>query len=389
MDKRESVKLLIRLILGFCPAILQLLAEITGLYQQVKMRRKLIYLMFGAFVASTFSLDAGYVFKDGKIVDSKCVATQPLEAHYNAGVAAMEACDWQEAARQFGITACSFPLSPYGQEAAFYQGVANFRLAEYDLADQAFSQYLEAKNHPRLFEETIEFKFAIAEEFRGGARRRLLGTKQLPKWASSDTYAIRIYEEIIAAVPCHEIAVQALFSKGLLHLTRHEYAESVECFQMIIRRFSKHELAPESYLMINQVYLDQCRNEFQNPDILAFAEINTRRFAQNFPREERLERAENDVLNIKEVYAQGIYDTGQFYERIGHAEAAVLYYRNVLVQFPETQIAACSNLRIIELGYEKIEIPNKNEFLNCNSKEMTDDSMGEAMSIDEECSVER
>ncbi len=308
--------------------------------------------------ASTISLEAAYTFKDGKIVDSRLVATMPLEAHYNAGVKAMEAGNWREAARQFGITANSFPLSPYGQEAAFYQGVANFNLAEYDLANQAFSEYLASKNHPRLFEEAIEYKFAIAEKFRGGARRRLLGTKQLPKWASSDTYAIRIYEEIIATLPCHELAIQSLFSKGMLHLAKREYAASVESFQMITRRFPKHELAPESYLMINQVYLEQCRNEFQNPDILAFAEINMRRFAQNFPREERLEQAERDVLNIQEAYAQGIYDTGQFYERIGRRRAAVLYYRHAVLQFPETQIAECCNLRIMELGYPRVEVPN-------------------------------
>jgi outer membrane protein assembly factor BamD (BamD/ComL family) len=320
------------------------------------MTYRFIHLVLGALVASTFSLNAAYTFRDGKIVDSRLVATMPMEAHYNAGVTAMEACNWREAARQFGITASSFPLSPYGQEAAFYQGVANYQLSEYDLADQAFSEYLQAKSNPRLFEETIEFKYAIAEQFRGGARRRLLGTKQLPKWASSDSYALKIYEEVIAAVPCHELAVQSLFSKGLLHQTRREYAQSVECFQMIIRRFPKHELTPESYLMINQVYLDQSRNEFQNPDILAFAEINVRRFAQNFPREERLEQAGNDVLAIKEVYAQGLYDTGLFYERVGHPEASVLYYRHAVIQFPETQIAECSNQRICELGYDRIEV---------------------------------
>lgn len=319
------------------------------------MRNKFIPLFLGVLTATTL-IHGAYTFKDGKIVDSRLVATLPMEEHYNAGVKAMDECNWREAARQFGITAASFPLSPFGHEAAFYQGVANYQLAEYDLADQAFTEYLQGKNHPRLFEETIEFKYAIAEQFRGGARRRLLGTKQLPKWASSDTYAIKIYEEIIAAVPCHELAVQSLFSKGLLHKSRKEYSEAVDCFQIIIRRFPKHELTPESYLMINQVYLDQSRNEFQNPDIIAFAEINVRRFAQNFPREERLQCAEEDVLRIKEIYANGLYETGQLYERIGHPESAVLYYRHAVIQFPETQVAEYSNIRICELGYERIQI---------------------------------
>lgn len=307
-----------------------------------------------SFAALTLPLDAAYTFKDGKIVDAKLCATMSLEEHYNAGVVALADHNWHVAARQFAIAAANFPLSPFGQQASFYQGVANYNLAEYDLADQAFSDYLEGKSTPELFEVAIEFKYAIAEKFRHGARRRLLGTKQLPKWASSDDYAIRIYEEIIAAVPTSEIAVQALFSKGLMHWSQRQYSEAVESFQMIIRRFPKHELVPESYLIINRIYLDQAGWEFQNSDILAFAEINARRFAQAFPREDRLGEAERGVLDIKEVYAKGLYETGIFYEKVGYPRAAMLYYRNAIIQFPETEIANCCHSRLNSLGYEMV-----------------------------------
>lgn len=326
------------------------------------MKYKQMTLTIGALLASAFAaspLQAAYTFKDGKLVDAHFTATMPLECHYNAAIAAMEACDWREAARQFGIVAMNFPLSPYGHESLFYQGLAEYNLEEYDCADQAFSDYLQSKNHPRLFEEAIEYKYAIAEKFRLGACRRLLGTKRLPKWANADGQAIKIYEEIIAAVPTSELAIQALYSKGLLHWNRRECSEAVECFQIIIRRFPKHELAPECYLMINQVYLDQSRYEFQNPDILAFAEINVRRFAQSFPRDERVLEAEQNLLEIKEVYARGLYDTGQFYERTKHPNAAVLYYRNAVIQFPETRVAELSQERLYALGYVVDEAANE------------------------------
>lgn len=325
--------------------------------------------------ALALPLEAAYTFKDGKIVDVKLIATMPLEDHYNFGVNAFESHNWREAARHFGIAAASFPLSPYGQLAAFYQGVSNYNIGEYDLADQAFSEYLQGKNPPELFELVMEYKFSIAENFRQGARRRLLGTRQLPKWASAESYAVKIYEEIIAAMPSSEVAVQALFSKGLLHLSQREYTQSVESFQMIIRRFPKHELAPESYLMINTVYLDQAKWEFQNSDLLAFAEINARRFAQAFPREERLAEAECGVLAIKEVYARGLYDTGIFYEKVGYPRAAVLYYRNAALQFPETEIASTCYCRINALGFEIDSELEAEE--NCDQQEVYEENTSE------------
>lgn len=319
------------------------------------MKKIFNFLILGAFtslISLTPQLQAAYTFKDGKLIDAKLVATLAMDEHYNAGVDAMEACNWREAARQFGIVALNFPLSPYGQEAAYYRGVAEFYAAEYDAADEAFTLYLQGKNNPRFFEETIQYKFAIAEQFRSGARRRLLGTKQLPKLGSGESHAIRIYEEVIAAVPCHELAVQSLYAKGLLHWKRNEYADAVECFQTIIKRFPKHELCPESFLVINSVYLDQCRVEFQNPDILAFAEINVRRFKMCFPREERIEEAENGILAIKEVHANGFHQTGCFYERLGRPQAAILYYRYALMQFPDTYTAGLSQYRLGLLGYQ-------------------------------------
>lgn len=319
------------------------------------MRVKAFLLILSLMIAAIqLPAHAGYSLQNGKIVDAETMATMDAEGHYNAGLNAMNAEDWDEAARQFSIASYNFPNSPYGQEAFYYEGVAFYKMGEYDFANTSFSEYLKAKNHPRFFQETIEYKFSIAELFRMGARRRFLGTKQLPKLATGRTLAVKIYDEICAAVPCHEIAACSLYSKGFLLWSFHDYKGAVDCFQTIIRRFPKHQLAPECYCVINKVYCDQCEYEFQNPDILAFAYINLRRFQKDFPREERLAEAEADVLAVKEVYAKGLYETGQFYERIGKPNAACIYYQNAIKQFHDTQVAQYCMAR---LEYYGIEIP--------------------------------
>lgn len=289
--------------------------------------------------AIALRIDAGYVFQDGKFIDSACLPTMPAADHFNAGVAALEACDWSEAVINFAVLTCNCPNSPYGQEALYCLGVAYYNLDELDLANCSFSEYLQVKNNPKYFEEAIEYKFAIAEKLRCGARRRFLGSKKFPKWASGKTMALKIYDEVIAALPSHELAARALYSKGCLLWYIKDYRPSVEAFQMLIRRFPKHELTPECFVLINKVYLDQSQYEFQNPDILAFSELNLRRFQHDFPREERILEAAADVLAIKEVYAQGLYNTGCFYQKIQKPIAAIIYYQNAIKQFPDTCVA--------------------------------------------------
>jgi len=295
---------------------------------------------------SASELSAGYTFKDGWFVDTADLATLSLDEHYNLGAQAMQCQRWSDAANQFRIVTLNFPNSPLGQESYFWLGVAYYNLKELDFANDAFSSYLRAQNTPQYFEETIYYKYDIADQFRCGAKKRLFGTKQLPKWAPAYALAIEIFDEVIAAVPCHDLAAKALYIKGYLLWQDNDFRGSVDVFVQLIRRFPKHELAPESYLSITNIYLEQSQIEFQNPDLLGLAEINVRRFEQDFPGDEKVEQARINLQTIKETYARGLFETGQFYERTDKPWAAVIYYKRATAQFPDTNIAQCCYRRL-------------------------------------------
>jgi len=295
-------------------------------------------LLCGVFTTEP-SLDAAYIVQKGRIIDSCNAATTSARGHFERASKAYEKCHWHEAAKNFNIIVVNFPGSVYAQEAYYFLGISNYFLEEYDHANEALSEYLKVQNNPRYFQSAVEFKFAIAENFDAGAKRRPFGSKQLPKWLPGQSSALKIYDEVIAAVPCHEIAARALIAKGCLLWRWHDYHPAVEAFQMVIRRFPKYERTPECYLYIGKIYLEQSQFEFQNSDILAFSQINLRKFERDFPREERLCEAEMDVLAIKEIYACGLFETGSFYERICKKRAAVIYYNDAIRQFPNTCIA--------------------------------------------------
>lgn len=306
------------------------------------------------FIAAVFCLfgltaEAAWTLKDGRLVDADEVATFSPEEHHKLALDAYEKADWKESARHFSILANSFRTSPTAMDASFFLGVCYFNMQEYEFANNAFSAYIGGKSHPKYFIEAIEYKFSVAEAFSNGAKRRFFSTKQLPKWASGDALGLEIYDEVIAALPSHDFAARSLYSKGRLLWQQKDYRNSVDCFQLLVKRFPKHELGPEGYLAITQVYLEQSKCEFQNPDILAFAELNLRRFKKQFPKEERLIQAEKNVLAIKEVYAAGLYETGLFYERTGKVAASIIYYKNAVQQFPETVIAKWCTRRLCSL----------------------------------------
>lgn len=324
-------------------------------------------------------LEAAYTIQRGRLIDICEAATMSVQRHFETGAQAYEAKDWEEAAKHFSIITINFPATSYGQESYYFLGVSYYFLEEYDFSNKAFSDYLKAQGNPKYFQSTVEFKFAIAEQLNAGAKKRILGTKKLPKWGNGQSLALEIYDEIIAAVPCTDLAAQALLSKACLQWRMQCYRQAVDSFQMAIRRFPKYERIPECYLYIGKIFLEQSRHEFQNSDILAFAQINLRKFERDFPREEHLCEAQQDFMAIKEIYASGLYETGKFYEHIYKPKAAMIYYNDAIRQFPDTCIAESCRKRMLCLNpsycEETASVTGENEIEEETSIDLTEDEI--------------
>lgn len=290
-------------------------------------------------VAYTLQVEGAYTIQSGRLTNVDDIAYMSPERHFAIGMAALEHKDWHEASYQFNIVTVNFPETTYGQDAYFYLGVSYYELGDFEWANEAFSQYLKCNQNPKLFEEAVTYKLAIANQFRDGAKTRFFGWKSMPQWMPSESLAIEIYDEVIASMPCHDIAATALYTKARYLWTQRDYEESIGVYQQLIRRFPKHELAPQSYLAISKIYLEQSQSDIQNPDILAFEQINLKRFSQEFPREELVAEVEKDLMEMKECFAKSLFETGQYYERVDRIGASIIYYQNAIDQFPDTVIA--------------------------------------------------
>lgn len=287
----------------------------------------------------------------------EAVSTQvslALQTRYHNGIQAFEDKQWRTAASAFQAVVQGALSSELGQEALFYLGVSQFYQEEYDLANRTLSRYLALSGREQShFQQVIGYKFAIAEKLREGERCRLFGWKGAPKWSSGSDLALKIYDEVLAAMPGSELAASALLGKGALLRTAKEYSESIEAYQLLVRRFPKSPLAIEAHLAILETYLEESQEEFQSPDLLELARLSLSRFTQDFPKEERLAQGQQVVAAMEEHLAKGWYETGRFYERVSQPEASKIYYLKTVRDFPYTQAAVLSQKRLSDIDRGK------------------------------------
>ncbi|MBS0655612.1 MAG: outer membrane protein assembly factor BamD, partial [Verrucomicrobia bacterium] len=155
-------------------------------------------------------LPAAYIFKDGRFIDVKDIATLSVEEHYKLGIEALQKKDWPEAVHQFRVVTINFPLTSWGKESFYFLGVAYYHVDDKELANRNLSIYLSEEQNPQYYEETFRYKLAIADAFKDGARRHLFGYEKLPKWLPAKELAVNIYDEIAASLPSNDVAAKAL-----------------------------------------------------------------------------------------------------------------------------------------------------------------------------------
>ncbi|MFT4553229.1 MAG: outer membrane protein assembly factor BamD (BamD/ComL family) [Chlamydiales bacterium] len=295
-------------------------------------------------------VEAAYVLKKGKLIDEKYVATMSGEEHLEAGKDAMEKEYWRLAQKHFMIVDVNFPHDDVSEEINYYIGISYFHLHDFDLANTYLSAYLEQPNHVRFFHEVLRHKFAIAEKFGQGYKKHMLGMEKMPQWVSAKDDGIKLYDEIIAVLPNHDLAARSLFAKADLLLEMESFRESNEAYVLLLRRFPDHEIAPKAYVALAELFLRQAKAQSRNPDLIDLARISMRKFSQAFPSDERLELANMKLLEMHEIYASELFATGQLYERKNKQRASVIYYSSVLLEYPDTAVAEKCKARLRELN---------------------------------------
>jgi outer membrane protein assembly factor BamD (BamD/ComL family) len=305
-----------------------------------------LFLSLICFLSVLVPLPAAIVQINGKWSDDKYAPVVSVAEHYELGTKLLGEEKWERARDNFLVIAIHFPESPFYADSLFYSGVCHFHCKDYDLANEQFATYLNQGSSLQHFEKVFEYKYQIAEHYSNGARKHLFGIDGLPKLVSGKGSAIELYDEVISAMPSREIGMQALFGKGKLLFARREYRESIDTLTTLVRRFPKTSLAVESYLLISEVYLEQCELEPQNPDFVALAKVNLQRFRKSVPGDEKIALVEKNLQEMKEICANTLVAVAEFYQKKKKPKAAKVYYEEAFKRYPDTVSGKLSEVRL-------------------------------------------
>lgn len=241
---------------------------------------------------------------------------------------------------------------PNSVEAPFAQRAMADILYSRKKLKEAFKayQYLIDNYSSRMldYDEVLESQFQIAVELMNRRRIRwILGGFKAPE------QAVSYFEDVIRNGPQWDRAPESQFSIGKAYQQADELELAITAYSVLGYRYPDSEFAEEA-LWNKIVCIEKLHKEIPNShDILERMLTSTTVFLSTYPESRKRKQVIAIRNKLYETKAGKAFDEAAFYAKVPKKpEAAILYYKQMIAEFPKSQLVPDANERIAEL--EKI-----------------------------------
>jgi outer membrane protein assembly factor BamD len=147
---------------------------------------------------------------------------------------------------------------------------------------------------------------------------------------------------------------------GKAHEGRGEYLLAAQSYARLAETFPDDSLAPLGLLAGGNAYLKLWRSPALDPTYGTMAQTQYRLLSSLYPDSKYREEADRGALSIDEMMATKDYETAQHYVRRKAFDSAIIYFKDVVRNYPNTQISRDAMMRMVEV-YRRPEMNYKDE----------------------------
>lgn len=148
----------------------------------------------------------------------------------------------------------------------------------------------------------------------------------------------------------HYLLAECLFQQG-------QYVEAAQEFRQTAEQYASTPYAPAALLRAGDANLRLWRNPELDPTSGQTALAIYQELAGRYPESEAAARAQLHVRELRDAFAEKDYKTGVFYYKRGAFDSGIIYFRDVVANYPETPRAGDALLRLADsyrvIGYRE------------------------------------
>jgi outer membrane protein assembly factor BamD len=160
--------------------------------------------------------------------------------------------------------------------------------------------------------------------------------------------AAELYEVFVLHHHGDPRAPEARLNLGTAYQERREYVTAATHFQRLITDFPQSPLGLAARMGICESYYRLSPRPALDQEYTVSGILHCESVAQYYPGTDPALRATGYVTEMRMTLARKAYETGMFYLRRRAFDAAVVYFQQVVDQFPQTELAPAALLQMAE-----------------------------------------
>lgn len=236
---------------------------------------------------------------------------------------------------------------------AFVEAEMLFCKGKFTRAVRAYDKFLKKYPESGLYEAALDREFAIATAFLAGQRITVLGIFRIKGYASG----VKIMERISDRAGDAPIAKRAAVAVAKSYENRKEFDAAYYKWSEISDRWPTGPLGREALLS-----MARCKHaDYGGPKFDASNLVSAKSYYENFklryPEDDAIIIVDERLKQINEQLAYKRFSIGRYYQKIGKAQSANLYYQMVLDNWPGSSAAEMAR----EMMNQELEIKKQND----------------------------
>ncbi len=252
---------------------------------------------------------------------------------YNQGRAEIADGHFADGAKSLLHLIDKFPQSSLCEEAMWLRSAALLatgdHYATFEQLEELISHYAGSPH----YREALVKEIKIAEAFLGGVHRKIWG---MTSPFSAESEGLEILRKVYEHQPRGELAEGVVMRVADYYWANRDWPAAEDYYDKYCREFPNGPLVRRAELLRAKCTIESCRGPRYDTSGLQLALDRLNQFQKKYPEEARQENVAALIDGVRDMQAQGLYETAAQYQRAGKPQAAAHYAEKLRDQFPDS-----------------------------------------------------
>lgn len=286
----------------------------------------------------------------GKWVNPKYSVKDTPKEQYEWAARLLELGEYNQAIKKFQQLVKKFPDSPYAAKSQFSIGLAYEQKGNITKALEEYQKV--ADKFPYSSEEVMK---VIEAEYRLG--NLILERKGEDLWLKVSTFegncerAAKVFDQAIKISPYSAKAPEMQYKCGEAYLKAKKYEDAEASYKKVLDIYSDSEWSDDAVYKLGLLAETQALESIYDQTKTEEAIKWYSEYLKKYPGGSQADDVKERTAALTDKKIKKLYETGEYYEKSRDTESAMVYYRRIVDDFPQSQWA--------EKAKERMEVLKK------------------------------